>query len=101
MDDFLLCPRLAQAHGFGQEIRINIDRCAHELCLQLLTSYAPHVHLSIAATALIEIAPLHESFPMTTSFTWQHASPASQRMAADRFQALQEALARRRTHGLL
>ena len=38
---------------------------------------------------------------MTVSSTWRHASPESQGMAADRLQALQEELARRRTHGLL
>src|SRR5207249_4561613 len=40
-------------------------------------------------------------FPMAPSFTWQGVSPESQGMAADRLQALQDALARRRTHTLL
>src|SRR5436190_6553041 len=38
---------------------------------------------------------------MVTSFTWQRASPDRQGIAADRLQALQEALARRRSHCLL
>ena len=38
---------------------------------------------------------------MTLSFTWQPASPESQGLASSRLRALQEALARRRTHCLL
>ncbi len=38
---------------------------------------------------------------MTHAFSWQRASPECQGMAAGRLQALQEALARRRTHDLL
>src|SRR5437879_5216879 len=38
---------------------------------------------------------------MIPSFTWQRASPESHGIAADRLQALQDALARRRTHCLL
>src|SRR5438876_80522 len=51
VNDLFLRLCLAQTHGFSQEVRVNLDGCAHDVCLLSAIFYAPDMHLSIARTA--------------------------------------------------